>query len=1795
VVAAAKETLGITPKASAISISPVALGPKPKPLTAFEEFSRPVPRSTGYDPVSPEEMKVAARSSFTDSAPAPVKTLTPSLKALFQGGSLTPPPPRLRIEPPQQQDLDQPEMARSYLQGIEAQKPKLLVDKLKEGYRAYSDFIKNDVGRKAEQAALGLLGFGETFLGSVEWLASRSDSSISNDIEAKAKASADRVGEWITKASTEMGDPSFGDKIAQGFGSSAAFFVPGLGVARGATALARVSPKIALYFGNSASASLEAMSEAGNVFRASLAEGKSDIEASEAATKTFWANAILVSLTNRFGVFNSDVAGYIKRMVYSAPIEGIQEAAQQMISNVTQEREDILEGTGESFLIGAIVGSAMGAGVEALGPKAQGGPQNILPTEEPPAPTSSEAAQAAPGKEIALETAEVPAATATEQPAAKEEGGQTEGRISFDNAYGEEMEKKELKKAGFGEEAMGFGESATVLSIDGKPAVAFSFMDEGLGGFSVAKDFRNKGIATKFLKQMVEDYGGTLNVVDANDAMLAVLKKVGTVSEPDGRGVVTVTTAAQAGQPDTLILTPENLDQEIDLRTEEILRDQYEGKEGFRAMAKKDAREDVRENVELETGKEARPEQLITKTSLRQMVDSLGPIDLTVEIQDGVKYLTFEGAENGRDISLRLKPSALGLVDTNLVEDQTIRLDPEELKKKGTAIRGVSSRTGGALAFNIKNFDAGVFSKKGIAETDKIVARSEIARQLSEKLGVPVRTGRFGGGALGIFKPWAHTVRLKSKLGDLRIPVLVHESAHFIDYTLFGQPKKGKAANDPKNWTTTKFVSDLIPRAELDPLLTEYGGTPGTYPKKREAFAEFIRYWVTEPFKTEQRAPKFLKIWEEEILPQYPEVRDVYLTTRADFERWNSIPAAAKVLSQISFGERKKGWQERKQAFVEGWHDLLSKWTEDLYPIKQFSDLAKKRGVKLDLEDDPYILARLTRGWVGKAATFLEKGTFDPKFWTMEDGKAVPVFKGKGFAEIIAPVVSQNATEDLSVYLVSRRALDLNERGIHSGVSTENAKEAFEAMRKKHPEFEKVTEELDTYQDHILDYLYKSGLMTPETYEKLRVEMRNYVPFYRVMEAVEEKGLGGKTLADLRSPVKRIKGSDRDIINPLESIVKNTYAMINAAERNRVGIAMMNLSTRHPELAQLFEKIPTAQTKVAGVKINDLIDQVSKGMLPEGEEAKDMLGDLGEEIVDIFRPSMIQDKNVLTVMIKGKPQSFHVDPDIYKAMQGADAEDITFIHKLLSYPSRWLRAGATLTPEFMVRNPARDMMTAYIYSEHGFMPPIDMARGLYGAFTKDKDYWLWRMGGGEQAALTSMDRTTLKKTYEELAEAHDITPKNMLKRGLKGVINPVEGLRIFSEFSEKMTRIGEAKKAISRGKNPLEAAFAAREITLDFSKIGSKARAMNMIIAFFNAGIQANVRTVRAFKERPLQTTTKALLGITLPSVMLLLWNMQEPDWEEIPDWQKNLSWLIKLPGGTSPDLLTAEEGDGFFERLLSPLVKTTDGVWLRFPKPFELGTLFGSLPERVMEAIKYNDPGALAEIGKTIVDGLVPPLMPTALLPLLENATNHSFFQDRALVPDSIEALPEFAQYTTYTSETAKTVGKWLGYSPIKVDNLINGYFAGLGRYAVQAIDKATAAIAGKEAPPPPPEGTAADVALVKAFVVREPIGSASESVNRFYVESEEANKAKNYHDNLIAAGDLKAAEEWRADHPEIYLAPFYTGVRENLATMRRLQTMIRDSEKLTPAQKRDQIDELSRAMTDLAYKAIHMTLKEE
>jgi len=139
--------------------------------------------------------------------------------------------------------------------------------------------------------------------------------------------------------------------------------------------------------------------------------------------------------------------------------------------------------------------------------------------------------------------------------------------------------------------------------------------------------------------------------------------------------------------------------------------------------------------------------------------------------------------------------------------------------------------------------------KAATAEQKKIIKRQDIARELSEKLGVPIRVGKFNMRALGIFKPGQQVVRIKGGGKSGGLPTIFHEVAHFLDYQI--------------------GFSQLLNRVEREALMEEYGYKYSGNARKQEqeGFAEFVRFYMTgQKERAHNLAPEFYAKFERIML-----------------------------------------------------------------------------------------------------------------------------------------------------------------------------------------------------------------------------------------------------------------------------------------------------------------------------------------------------------------------------------------------------------------------------------------------------------------------------------------------------------------------------------------------------------------------------------------------------------------------------------------------------------------------------------------------------------------------------------------------------------------------------------------------------------------------------------------------------------------------------------------------------------------------------------------------------------------
>jgi len=995
--------------------------------------------------------------------------------------------------------------------------------------------------------------------------------------------------------------------------------------------------------------------------------------------------------------------------------------------------------------------------------------------------------------------------------------------------------------------------------------------------------------------------------------------------------------------------------------------------------------------------------------------------------------------------------------------------------------------------------------------------------------------------------------------------------------------------------------------------------------------------------------------------------------------------AIDKYLEKVSIGQSPK----KPTSLTE---TLSGIYTEMVHAENPIAKLQGNYGKDLPLGKQPYTLVQRYRGIEGIAKS--------PIFWKTtrltETGELE--ITGKGLSEILQPF--KDDINDVRTMLLAERDIELAGRGDIVGTRSSQSKQVLEALKQKYGEnfkdLESVVGEVrDWTRRAMLDPLKEIGAISEETYNATIKANQFYTPFFRVMEGVEASGYirPAQKFQPKKVPLGRIKGSERDIVDPLESLVRRAQDVADFVERERVAKAVVDMRSLSPDMEEMIKPVtppivPVAQIEVQAVrdaglrrqllsyaeklgakveadirighgggtlgyfqpkeliKLRHIADehvlaheighkldlelglqqkflkyadadtrkainaelrtvadmrQARPAYARKGEEKiAEMIGayvsspellkrhaptvtrvledliqttpelkplsdirrtlelEVAKKSDTIFRPSKFQPPNTIMTFEDGQRKYWEVPKDLEKAMKGLRPQEMGIISKLLNFPTKILRAGATLTPEFIGRNPVRDQFSAYVFSKHGYIPGVDLVRGLFEYVKRGDLYKEFEASGAAHSMFVSIDRASTQATLE------DVLGVPVWKRGLKNIVNPLKALQILSEAMEKGTRLGAYANVRRKGLSATEAMTEAREITLDFSRAGTQGKMINTAIAFWNANVQGMDKLGRAFKERPMQTSLKIATSITLPSIGLWCLNHDDPEYKEIPQWQKDLFWLVKIPGA-----------DG------------KSSTWLRIPKPFELGVLFGSGAEHVLDFIDSKDPKALSSVLGAIWSAATPGLLPTAIVPPLENYFNKDMFRGRAIVPQSKEDLPPEFQYGDFTSESMKSLGKLIGESPAKIEHLITGYGAGLGKLALDLSDQILAGT-GITIAPARQTGSLSDVPGLRAFVAREPIGSQTESYQRFYELYKMATGAKRAVTQLQKEGRGAEVKAFVENHPEYFLAPRLQEIATKFRQLHETKTRIGMSNKLTPDEKRDKTRKIDQIITQTAQNLI-------
>lgn len=560
--------------------------------------------------------------------------------------------------------------------------------------------------------------------------------------------------------------------------------------------------------------------------------------------------------------------------------------------------------------------------------------------------------------------------------------------------------------------------------------------------------------------------------------------------------------------------------------------------------------------------------------------------------------------------------------------------------------------------------------------------------------------------------------------------------------------------------------------------------------------------------------------------------------------------------------------------------------------------------------------------------------------------------------------------------------------------------------------------DFQSFLDEQLKLAVKSRRISQQDYLNIRAAHPDYLP-HDVLKYIDPEAGGtatqptrpptgaGKSFSTTKSGIETSKGgSTEDILDPDLAVIRYVFKNSLLDEKSKAMHGLFDKFNSSPELSKKFGLIKLApQSKIKTVDIPNGYTKVS--YFDNGVKNDWLVPqDIGAAIKNLDGESMSAVGQLM--------ENIHI----------AGAQ----LSQVLQTPARLTRKLATqINPVFsLFSNPIRDVQTV------GITNPIsatDLFRGVASSIKgnfKDGDALFWQ--AMREGAFTGT-------IYQEGRNPQELLQKYITK-GWGRLANPLSLIEELGQTSEMGTRLAVFNKLIREGKSTDDAAFAARNSTVDFSRAGALTQQLNKYIPFLNARIQGFRNLAVVAKNDPNAFVRRAIWTAALPAMAITIHNNRFQSYKNIPDFEKRKYWIF----------MTGEhEG---FDVNGNPLLVPN---YIKIPKG-EAQQAVSNVVERMISIAKGQKVDTTGKfLGKLIGDTspvTESSLVPSGLLQVVELTTNKNIFKDKPIVPEyvrfggksfkSTEVPPEFRYDSRTTSSIAVEIGKKLKVSPAQVDYLL-------------------------------------------------------------------------------------------------------------------------------------------------------------
>lgn len=782
------------------------------------------------------------------------------------------------------------------------------------------------------------------------------------------------------------------------------------------------------------------------------------------------------------------------------------------------------------------------------------------------------------------------------------------------------------------------------------------------------------------------------------------------------------------------------------------------------------------------------------------------------------------------------------------------------------------------------------------------------------------------------------------------------------------------------------------------------------------------------------------------------------------------IPAWAEPLT----AEQKDALRKSGAIYTEKtMKQKVKELTDGALKKMQYGIMDQFAPIKDQLGRMPYIMARMAKAADGTLEAMMLYGR---PHLDADGGMLVDTTK-KGFIETMQQLDGEH--DRFFSWLAGKRAAQLKKEG-RENLFTDTDISALATLNQgtmkdgssREAAYLRAQKDVAELNKSVLDIAEKSGLIDAESRKVWQSDF--YVPFYRIIDDATAGPSIKSGLVNQKS-IKKLKGGTNNLGDLTQNMLMNWSTLLTASAKNRAAKASLDVAAGMGVASEAPESTLKAMAKSAQTR--------AVSYMEDGQN----------------RWFIVEDEHLLAAISALEFNGYNNN-----AMRA------------MSWFKNTLTKAITVSPYFKVRNLIRDSLSVLAVSDIKRNPFANVWNGGK-SLIQDKDMRAQMVAGGGMyrfgMTMEGNRGENIKRLIDDgIADETILNTAEKMARFTRKLWRSYEEV---GDLTENANRASLYKQLRAEGKSHLEASFEARDL-MDFGLSGAWAgvRALNQILPFFNARLQGLYKLGRGYNDDP-KRMGYVIGALALASMALSMAYKDDDDWKKRSDSDRNNYWWFKV-----------------------------GGIAYRIPKPFEIGAAATAIDH--FAALFYDSENTNTErfthqMGELINGQLAMNPIPQVFRPLIDVYSNKDAFSGRPIESMAMQRLRPEDRYSHNTSELARLLSKSGALvdpvslvagtgvkqlSPVQIDSLIKGYFAGVGVLAVSAADGLlhhTLIDRGAALP-------ASLRSMTGSFVEELPTNS-SRYVDMLYKTAQDVEQTYASYQNAIKQGDIEKARQIQRD----------------------------------------------------------------